>query len=233
MVRNTRNTTIPSVAPVADILITEPEFDDDEDEDSVYERLEGDDMSSVVPDPILPAANISAVPGLSTSLSSLALAPSSILSPTNLTYSAAVIGNLTENPSLATTSVVNASLPTTSVVDSATATASASSQPMVEIAESTVEIRYPQYSTVPRNLSVLNENPDRPLVDQILANLDSRLHDYSIDELVPLHVRPFLTTAFKQLFLKNSSARADVDKFLSWPKTKFAKRKFLSVRRLP
>ena len=33
--------------------------------------------------------------------------------------SAAVIGNLTENPSIATTSVVNASLPTTSVVDSA------------------------------------------------------------------------------------------------------------------
>jgi hypothetical protein len=82
MVRNTRNTTIPSVAPVAHILITEPEFDDDEDEDSLYERLEGDDMSSVVPDPILPAANISAVPGLSSSLSSFALAPSSsILSP--------------------------------------------------------------------------------------------------------------------------------------------------------
>jgi hypothetical protein len=91
MVRATRNTIVP---PVNDIQPNEAEFiDEDDEDDSIYERLEGDDMSSVVPEPILPAVNISAVPGLSSSLSSLALAPSSsILSPTILTYSAVCCG---------------------------------------------------------------------------------------------------------------------------------------------
>ena len=140
MVRNTRAATIPLVAPVADLPISEEDFDIEDDEESLYERLEGDDISSVAVDVNVPLTIPSAVPGLSSSLSSLALASAPIVSlpSPNLTYSAAVIGNLSENPSLATTSVVNASLPTTSVVDTATATASASSQPMVEIAESNI-----------------------------------------------------------------------------------------------
>jgi hypothetical protein len=73
-VRNTRATTIPLVAPVADLPISEEDFDIEDDEESLYERLEGDDLSSVAADVNVPLTIPSAVPGLSSSLSSLALA---------------------------------------------------------------------------------------------------------------------------------------------------------------
>ena len=168
MVRQSRAVPLPVLPVAPSVQLSEILVEDDENEEddqlstvSEYVQLEGDDVSSVAIGLDSPSANPTAVPGLNSAMSSMALAMDVVLSPSFIPSNSATVvgnpsgnlstGNPSGNPTLSTTSVVNPSLSTTSVVNPASVVLSAapatlSAPPLISnVGAGSMDMMFAQY----------------------------------------------------------------------------------------